>query len=257
MAKQKPSVISNNLSYEYLNDQFPPDKKYSFFDGTKRFGKYLIGVMDVEKMGKQTPFLNFAFSPTETIKSEGSKRLRYGDLKFHISLPERDRILFVKGCNIIIGHFVKHEVGGFKVVRDHERMSYTVGQEGKDFTIYTKFDKDKTLKDWKNIFETITRDLVKAGVPPGYRILFSYVKALPDYGKMKKSLEKAVKVVKWERKINAYFYYRYEKRWPKDDPLKNFALDVAVDKQPDQFKMVVDALKPREKEKTSGVDFKL
>lgn len=91
-------------------------------------------------------------------------------LKFHISLPENEPELFSAGWNIIKTILIQNEVGLFKIVRPGEKMSSTPGQAGKDITIYAYDDKQRSIPQWCEIFESIIEKLVRRGIPPGYRV---------------------------------------------------------------------------------------
>lgn len=104
---------------------------------------------------------------TKTPCAEGKVFALLG-LKFHISLVETDKDLFLKGWDIT-RKILLNEKLTFKVVRDGIKMSATKGQEGKDITIYADYNPEKNTNDWHRILLQITEQLVAANVPPGYR----------------------------------------------------------------------------------------
>lgn len=111
---------------------------------------------------------------TEPTKAGNSFR-RHG-LKFHVSLPEDDgpespatRVRYARGWNIVKNILMAHDVFSFKVAHRDVRMSGGNGsQRGKDITIETRLNAEKTVQDWQTILTEITEQLVAAGIPPGY-----------------------------------------------------------------------------------------
>lgn len=221
MSKQKDAIPS----YEELNKLFPQGKAHTRKNGMKVFGDYKVGVMAFSGMQlKESSFLHFDTSHLEEEKTQpsdvGRLGLLYG-LKFHISLPEKDRGAFRKGCNIVIRSLTQHRILGFKVIRDHERMSETVGKEGKDITIYVKFNTSNTVKDWVVLFNAIMKEFLENSILPGYKILGSYVRLLSDYSLLSAADRLRVdRHADVERRVNNYLYYRYEKVLHKPDPLR-------------------------------------
>lgn len=248
MTKQK-NTVTSSLNYKTLNAHFSSDKKYDVDNGMKGFGSYSVSVLNFVK-GKviETSFLTFF------VDSDGGKKspcdfgqcARDHELKFHISLPEWDRATFQKGCDIIISTLIGEKIDGFKMVRAHDRLSLQVGQEGKDVTIYAKFNVHMSLEKWTALFKKITDRLVKAHVSPGYKVLGSYIRTLSDYDSFKDELKG--KRIPPERAINSYIYYRYDKQWPQEDRVQGIKVKVRPGMFAKHFENVEEALKPRAQE---------
>lgn len=168
--------------------------------------------------GDAMDFIYFAAQPfyitpvkKERYDPKVGKSFREHGLKFHITLPEMDRELFNKECNILIPLLMSHGVD-FKILKEHLRMSDDPDQAGKDVTIYASYRPDKSLADWKNIIKEITVTLVENHIPPGYLVESTFKK--PEYG-----IEGC-----------HYVSYRYEinnnPKTPKKDFLKKVYIDV-------------------------------
>ncbi len=139
-------------------------------------------------------------------------------LKFHVSIPE-EAPLQKKAFDIIIPVLMRHEVN-FKFLRKPLKMSDTLGQAGKDVTIFTNTRGDKTVKEWGALIHEITEALVKNNVPPGYKVNLN-LREEP------------------ENRIEGCHYvtYRYEKiknrrNWPNPDLVDDIVITVENQQEP-------------------------
>lgn len=139
------------------------------------------------------------------------------DLKFHISIPEDNRHQYADAWNIIKDILINYEVGLFKVAHENAKMSSAKGQQGKDITIYTKRNSEKTLQDWQTILQKITERLVAANIPPGYQT-----------SRIGPRADKAIRG-------SNYISYRYEKGEPEQDFCAQLEIDVPGQLEPQLF----------------------
>lgn len=120
-------------------------------------------------LGSPTFLFITDISDDKASPSADGKELKRGKLKFHVSLPEQNRVHFAQGWDIVKDILIDNGVRSFKVVHEDERMSEGDGsQRGKDITIYTEYNPEKSLLDWQNIIQAITNNLVAENIPPGY-----------------------------------------------------------------------------------------
>jgi hypothetical protein len=87
--------------------------------------------------------------------TEGKVFEKHG-LKFHISLPEMDGEKYNTGWDLIAKVLMQHNVLLFKIVKPGIIMSDNPDQRGKDIIIYADENPEKRIKDWTDIFTTIT-----------------------------------------------------------------------------------------------------
>lgn len=101
---------------------------------------------------------------------KGRERIHidYG-LKFHIALPEWDRLQFEHGWEIVKNILIRNRITSFKIVREPYRMSTNSDQRGKDITIYAEDNMHMRIENWQMICEEITRELTIQQIFPGYR----------------------------------------------------------------------------------------
>lgn len=147
MDEEKPKETPDPFSYENLNRALIREKnitvesaRYNAFTGDGRFvgEKGFIYISRHKKLGHV---------------SEENKKLAQMGLKFHISLPEKNR-------------------NSFKIAHENVRMSEDPSngsQRGKDITIYFKHNADQSFEFWQTVMQEITDALVKANISPGYR----------------------------------------------------------------------------------------
>lgn len=240
--------------YERLNELFPKDLEgFGFQDKFTEIheGAYFVSPLSAVKGAMiETAFLHFASVSSKPVPLEeqtkiGKLSIKTG-LKFHISLPEWDRRLYRMACNVIIRELIRKKINSFKVVRDHERMSWTIGQEGKDFTIYVKGNPEMSLKDWSGLLNGINTVLLEKNVPPGYRILGNYISALKDYEDLKGEMIKH-RIPKEARVQGSFrFYYRYEEPIFEKDPIEVIKIESSSSIESRSYTSVKEALQARQ-----------
>lgn len=173
--------------------------------------KYLGGLGGKGKFVEKGFAFMWALEPTSKEKTQQGEIFEKYGLKFHISLPENDRKKYAEGWNRIKDILIDEDVKFFKVADENTRMSSRTGQQGKDITIYTNRNPEKTANDWLNILIQITQSLVENEIPPGYQTCHKEEGERPDT----------------EIKGSKYISYRYEYE---DESLvdhcRNFNIDV-------------------------------
>lgn len=155
------------FSYKNLNEKLYGDSKQKQIMGEAE--EYFAVAGSGGVLQKGFIFLR-KIAPVSTNESADGKIFKKHQLKFHISLPENE--LRAEGWDIIKDILINKGVHFFKIVDAEHRMSESkvdgTYQYGKDITIYTHTNPEKTLDDWQEILQTITQKLVDADIPPGY-----------------------------------------------------------------------------------------
>ena len=205
--------------YEDITDHFFVGKKYDMNDVIDVQPNYRASIL-----GENKDFIYLGVKKTKNIledspplhRSELGQLAVKHELKFHISIPEDDEALHKRAIDVLIPVLMKHHVN-FKFLKKGLKMTDVEGEEqqaGRDITIYAKNSPDKELKDWTALTTEITEFLVKNDIPPGYLV-----------------------TGKGERKITGcnYVTYRYEKRTPRDDPIKSMVINIPCQKAPEQY----------------------
>lgn len=137
------------------------------------------GIGDGELGASEDFIVVGADRPISSERCTAGRSFQRHQLKFHVSLPEDDgpespgtRVQYATGWNIVKNILIAHGVFSFKVAHRNVRMSAGNGsQRGKDITIETRQNAEKTVEDWQVILTEITEQLVAAGIPPGYETI--------------------------------------------------------------------------------------
>lgn len=193
-------------------------------------------------MKNNTDFVGISLAGrvNEEAETEDGKFFKQYNLKFHISLPEKDKDTeensqYNRGWEIICKTLMTHRIVFFKVIKPGLKMSDVPEQRGKDVTIYVTNNPDKSCKDWQAIFEEITRELVMQGISPGYKQVTLNLKR--ERGSKIKGSHREEKHIKGSH----YVSYRYEgeetdekilRNWcktinyPDNDPCEDLSIEV-------------------------------
>lgn len=196
------------------NQKMVMGKNYSAVQGDGKF----IGPKGFIFVGK-----NSGAQIDEKSTEEGYLWVMQG-LKFHVSLPENDPEKYARGWDITKDVLMRNGIKSFKVAHENIKMSAHPpdgSQRGKDITIYVEKNHEKDFDFWNRLHQEITDELVKAGIPPGYRP--------PELGRRD------------DKPINGsnYITYRYEKiDFPeiKDDLCQKMQVNNPNQKPPMEWK---------------------
>lgn len=93
--------------------------------------------------------------------------------KFHISLDDEVGGNISMGWNILKDVLIANKVRMAKVVKPNVMMADDPEQCGKQVTIYTWYNPEKSLGDWVGMIAHITTSFVQHDVIPGYKCVGS------------------------------------------------------------------------------------
>jgi hypothetical protein len=143
------------------------------------------------KMCQYSTTVNESFISLRSFQCEESLKKNQNPLgwKFHISIDDEESNMIL-AWNVIAPLLIKHKINFSKFMRPkgYSDESREIYDRGRQFTIYIEQNNEKTTHDWQDLINTITHELIKNNIKPGY--INMVAKVVPG---------------------SSYFYYRNDK----------------------------------------------